>query len=514
MNFIDRMRMGLALAVTPKLTEKSSLIGNTISFFALGQPIWTPRQYDELTKVGYQMNVIGYKAITLITRAFAGIDIGLYEADGDEVEEHEVLDLLKQPNPFQSGRKFRRNLMGYFCLDGNAYVEGVDSDVDNGDALKAGPLMGAPIELYTHRPDRMTVLPSPLGTPMGFEYRANGRKRTWLVDESDGSGPMIHIKMFNPLDDWYGMSPIEAAGWSIDQHNESSKWNKSLLQNGARPSGAMVYKPSGVIGATLTAEQYELFKKQLEEKMQGGNNAGTPLIMDGGMEWQEMGMSPKDMDWLQGRNNSAREIAMAFGVPAQMLGIPGDNTYKNMEEARASFYEETVIPLGKELLESLSNWLLPAYGLEGHELRLEEDNISALFPRRAAKWTMIKDAPLTTNEKRRELGYDDLESPLADEYLVPSGVTPLDDLGATEDQVMPDGTVVPGSDPHSANREEGDDSAEEDDSKIPPKDGEEEGDEEKPKKKPKAPPVKKSASALRNAVKRLEGVYPHPRRRG
>lgn len=510
MNLFDRVRIAMAMAITPSFTQKASLLGNIISYFTLGQPVWSPRDYANLTKVGFQLNVIGFKAVTLISRSFSGIPIGLYEPDGDEVEEHEVLNLLNKPNPFQSGKRFRENLCGYYCLDGNAFIEGVDSDLDNGDAVDAGPNMGTPIQLFTHRPDRMQILPSEFGTPMGYEYRANGRKRTWHVDPHDGSGPLLHVKTFHPLNDWYGMSPMEAAGWSIDQHNESSAWNKSLLQNGARPSGAMVYKPAGVIGATLTKEQYEQFKQQLDEKMSGGNNAGLPLILDGGMEWQEMGLSPKDMDWLEGRNNAAREIAMAFGVPAQMLGIPGDNTYSNMEEARASFYEETVIPLGETLIESMGNWLLPAFGLEGYQFKLELDDISALFPRRSAKWVMLKDAPLTTNEKRREMGYDKLDSPLADELLIPTGLTPLDDLGATEEQVMPDGTVVPAETSFGEDREgeEGDEEIEGDDKKIPPKD-DEEVEPPKSKKKPK-PPFKKSR--LQKSVARMDSAYSIPRR--
>lgn len=400
---------------------------------AMGNAVWTPRQYDKLTEVAYRKNVVGYRAVTLISRAFSGIPIGLYEPDGDEVESHPVLDLLRKPNPWQNGRAFMEAYAGFYCLSGNAYVEGVDNNLDPEDRTE-GPDAGKPLELYTHRPDRITIKLAPNGNPQAYCYKANGSEREWLVDPTDASGPLLHVRSFNPLNDFYGMSPIEACAFSVDTHNESSAWNKSLLQNGARPTGALIYKPQGVIGATMTNDQYQLLKDQLESKMTGPENAGMPLIMDGGMEWQEMGLSPKDMDWLQGRNNSAREIAQAFGVPPQMLGIPGDNTYANYAEARASLYEDTVIPVGESLVEALSNWLLPAYGLQGYQLRLELDDISALFPRRKEKWDMVNASQiLTINEKRRELGYDAISSPLADELLIPSGFVPLDDLGAVEE---------------------------------------------------------------------------------
>src|SRR5258708_302044 len=120
MNVFNRARNALAAAIAQPVDKKPGLLGSLWRIFSFGNAVWTPRRYDKLTEVGFQMNIIGYKAVTMVSRAFAGIPIGLYDADGDEIEDHPVLDLLRKPNPWQSGRRFRENMCGYYCLAGNA----------------------------------------------------------------------------------------------------------------------------------------------------------------------------------------------------------------------------------------------------------------------------------------------------------------------------------------------------------------------------------------------------------
>ena len=114
-------------------------------------------------------------------------------------------------------------------------------------------------------------------------------------------------------------------------HNAASAWNKALLDNAARPSGALVYK--GEHGANLSEEQFERLRDELAQNFSGAANAGRPLLLEGGLTWQAMSLTPKDMDFLAAKNGAAREIALAFGVPPMLLGIPGDNTYSNYREA-------------------------------------------------------------------------------------------------------------------------------------------------------------------------------------
>jgi hypothetical protein len=221
-----------------------------------------------------------------------------------------------------------------------------------------------------------------------------------------GVRPILHVKLFHPTNDHYGLSPIEAAATAIDIHNTASRWNKALLDNSARPSGALVYTSRD---GNLTVEQYDRLKAELEQGFQGAAHAGRPLLLEGGLDWKSMSLTPKDMDFIEAKHVAAREIALALGVPPMLLGIPGDNTYSNYQEATRSFWRQTVLPLVNRTAKALSTWLSPAYG-ERLEFRPDHDAIEALNVEREALWTRVDKATfLTTNEKRAAVGYGHLE---------------------------------------------------------------------------------------------------------
>jgi HK97 family phage portal protein len=116
-----------------------------------------------------------------------------------------------------------------------------------------------------------------------------------------------------------------------------------------------------------------------------------------------MSLSPSDMDFVEAKNGAAREIALAFGVPPQLLGIPGDNTYANYREANLAFWRQTVLPLVRKTASALSAWLAPAF--DGATIELDAANIDALSADRDAHWARISAATfLSDAEKRRALG--------------------------------------------------------------------------------------------------------------
>jgi len=348
-----------------------------------GQAIATPRRYDKLAREGYQQNVVAYRAINLVAKAVASIPFVVYRGE-KRLSDHALSNLLMRPNPKVKGENFLYNLVGYYMIAGNAY------------ALSAGPKGGAPKELWLLRPDTMSVVEGADGLPAGFEQQVSGRKQRFDPDS------VLHWKSFNPLSDWYGMAPLEAAAIAIDAHNEGSRWNLALIQNGGTPSGVLYQEDADQM---LTESQYKALKDQVENQYMGAVNAGRPLLLEGGLKWQDMGLSPKDMDWTGAKNVNAREIAMAFGVPPQMLGIPDAQTYSNYAEARQSVWEDTIIPLAKDIAAEMTNWLGPKFG-GGLTLKLDLDDIPALEVKRAQKFDRLTNASfLTEDEKRAALGF-------------------------------------------------------------------------------------------------------------
>jgi HK97 family phage portal protein len=382
MTFIDRMRR---LFKAPE--EKRSLAGPLIALNGLGRPQWTPRNYRALAAEGFAGNPVGYRSVRMITEAAASVPWLVFEGEAER-ENHPLLDLLKRPNPAQAGREMMESFYGHLQVAGNAYLERVAI----GDDIR---------ELHVLRPDRMKAVAGPNGWPEAYEYSANGSSVSFLQDEEVPA--ILHMRLFNPIDDYYGLSPLEAAARSIDIHNAAGAWSKAVLDNAARPSGALVFTSGD--GANLTGEQRTRLKEELESSFQGSANAGRPMVLEGGLDWKPMSLTPKEMEFIATKHVSAREIALAFGVPPMLLGIPGDNTFANYAEANRTFWRQTVLPLVQRTAEALTNWLGPAFG---GDLRLsfDSDAIEALSTEREALWSRVGAADfITADEKRAAVGY-------------------------------------------------------------------------------------------------------------
>ncbi len=358
---------------------KRSATAPLIALHQAGRPQWTPRNYAALAREGFASNAIGYRAVRMIAEAAGSLPWLLYDGDR-EIDAHPLLALLKKPNPGQPGREFGEQLYGFLLVAGNAYVEKVEID-------------GRPRELHALRPDRVKAVASGNGWAEAYDYSVNGQSVRMPRDN------VLQLRLFNPLNDHYGMSPLEAAQRAIDTHNAASGWNKAMLDNSARPSGALVYAAAD---GHLTTEQFERLKNELEESYQGSANAGRPMVLEGGLDWKEMGYSPKDMEYSAAKDGAAREIALAFGVPPMLLGIPGDNTFANFMEANRSFWRQTVLPMASRMAEAMTGFLCEGRLRLAHDL----DQVEALAADREALWARVGTAAfLTDDEKRAAVGY-------------------------------------------------------------------------------------------------------------
>jgi HK97 family phage portal protein len=285
-------------ALLGNIQTKASETGPLVAMQHLGRPVWTQRDIAAIADVGYRKQVIAARSVDIIAQAAASVPWLLFRGQDQDtaIEDHPLLSLLKRPNPIMGGGEFFTSVVSYLMIAGNEYIE------------RVGPDTGPPIELWPLRPDRMKVIAGATGLPQGFRYSVGGRHKDWQVDPVTGQGPILHLRCFNPLDDWYGLAPMEHALNSIDIRNEADRWNKALLQNSARPSGALVYSPKEGDAIHLSDEQRAQIKEDLEKRMAGPSNAGRPPILDGSFQWLEMGLSPKDMDWLEAKNISGRDI--------------------------------------------------------------------------------------------------------------------------------------------------------------------------------------------------------------
>ena len=368
-----------------------------------GQPVWSPRNYEQFAREAYGKNVVAYQAVNKIGDALSSVKLMVMRGQ-QELADHPLLRLLDRPNPMQSGADYMQAKIGYLMLAGNGYEERVKIGQDVR-------------ELYQLRPDRMKIVPANNGIPAAYEYTVAGRKVRFDVDQRTLDSDVRHIKLFNPMDDWYGLSPVEAGAYAIDQLNESMAWLQALLQNSARPSGALVLKDGG----SLSDDNFNRLKSQIEEQYSGSRNAGRPMLLEGGLDWKQMGLSPADMGIIEAKFSAARDVAMAFGVPPLLLNIPGDNTYSNYKEARLAFWEDTVLPLLHMILNDWNNWLAAPYGVE---IKANIDEIPAIAEKRQQLWQMADaSTDLTINERRAMKGYGPIAG--GDVVLINASQIPL-----------------------------------------------------------------------------------------
>ena len=370
---------------------KASATGKVLAMGA-GRAVWSARDTVTLTKSGFTRNPVGFRAVRMIAEAAAALPLILQDRDR-RYDAHPVADLLARPNAAQGRAELLEAVYGYLLLSGDAYIEAV------GDGT-------LPVELHALRPERMSIVQGADGWPVGYDYTVAGKKHRFTVGE--GASPICHIKSFHPKNDHYGFSPLEAAASAIDVHNAASNWSKALLDNAARPSGAIVYKGADGQGS-LSSDQYDRLLHEMETMHQGARNAGRPMLLEGGLDWKPMGFSPSDMEFQKTKEAAAREIAIAFGVPPMLLGIPGDATYANYQEANRAFYRLTVLPLATRVTSVIADWLSDFTG-ERIDLRPDLEQIPALATEREAAWRRVGDATfLTAAEKRALLGLPAIE---------------------------------------------------------------------------------------------------------
>jgi HK97 family phage portal protein len=317
-----------------------------------------PGGYEAQVRAGYLENPVAQRAVRLVAEGAASVG---WDGDGGLIAA-ELMEAVATA----------------LLLHGNAFVE------------RGETATGAVAALYALRPERVTIEAGADGWPSAYVYRA-GAAASRVPPER-----MLHLKAHHPLDDHFGLGCLGAAAGAVALHNAASRWNRALLDNAARPSGALICE-AGEDGA-LSAEQFARLKDELEAGFQGAANAGRPMLIEGGMKWQALSLTPAELDFAGAKAAAAREIALAFGVPPMLLGMPGDNTYANYAEANRALWRLTILPLLTKAERGLS-------GLLGRTVRFDRESVPSLSADRDALWARVSAADfLDADEKRRLVG--------------------------------------------------------------------------------------------------------------
>ena len=362
---------------------------------------------------GYLKNVIVYRCINEIVKAACDIEVVL-KLNGEPVDQDgvdPVINLLKRPNTHATFKKFVRDFLTNYLYSGNAYVLAYDGVNGRRETKVPSKL---PAQLYVLNSYEVEVK-TPRNDPYQierYEHKSDhsGVCYKYPVDALTGLSRIFHYHSYHPLYPNKGLSPLDPAAYSVDIHNEGSRWNLNLLKNSAAPSG--IFSTDESLTDNTVSRLYEMIKRYFT----GSKNSGKAIVLDSGLKFQQLGLSPKEMDFAESLDITARNIASAFGVPFALIS-PEGSTYNNQTDSRMSFYENTVIPLLASSLDELALWLSALSGGD-YTFLINQDSISALEDKRQVKYDRMVDSVnagiLTVDEARNELGYEPLGGPASE----------------------------------------------------------------------------------------------------
>lgn len=356
--------------------------------------------YEVQVRQGYADNPYVMRCIDLIGNAIAALDPILYDEEGNEVQEQGLSRLLRKPNPVESWQEFAYERIADLNLNGNLY------------AIPITTIRGVE-EVWGIPPNRVSIEETGDFTAPVRHWLVSNGGGTIRVDPSN----MIHARKKLSVSSVRGVSPLSAAGKSITQQTESRKWNLSLMRNGAKPS-IVIQDPN-----TMTPSQFRDFVARVGANHSGTNKAGSVMVLDGGKTMGSAGFNARDMDYSTGVTTSGREIAIALGVPPELVGDSANKTYSNAQEANREFAMHTVMPQADRFFGALSARVCSHY--EGvASIGYDEAQIDGLKGDEATMLTSLQSCTyLTINEKRARLGYPPVEG--GDTIMVAMGEVPL-----------------------------------------------------------------------------------------
>ncbi|HGO5823466.1 TPA: phage portal protein [Mannheimia haemolytica] len=261
-------------------------------------------------------------AVNVIAQAVAAMPCYLFEVNAEgrkRIENHSVEYLLNEmPNRNQTPYQFKEVMMRHVLLNGNAY------------AVIGWNSKGQPETLTPYPPYAVNVQRTVTGDYFYQITDLNGKVRNYFQDE------ILHLRHASH-DGFMGRSPItvcrEAVGLGLAQQKHGS----SVMKNGLMAGGIVT-----------TSEWFDQSKgqKAMEalKRYQGAKNAGKTPILEGGMEYKQLGMSNQDAEWLASRKFTIEDIARIFNISPIFLQDYSHSTYANFSEASRAFLGQTLRP--------------------------------------------------------------------------------------------------------------------------------------------------------------------------
>jgi HK97 family phage portal protein len=340
----------------------------------------------------YATSLYVYACVSKIAEKLASIDLDLYKVvnsrgDTKEVLNHEALDLIYKPNADQTKAEFIENLAVNMELSGEAFILKIRNE-------KGNRLIG----LRNIKPSIVTIVKTVENDVLGYDINTGAGNARYLVDD------IIHIKYFNPNDITRGFAPVTAAKNRIETEAMAVNFQRDFFLHNARPDG--IIKLAGA----ANKEQKNELREDWERRVKGGFSKNSRVaILEGGMDYQQISVSQREMDYIDSLKFTRDDILVAFKVPKPVIAITDDVNLANAKTAMQIFLSETINPKMERIVEKLNEELI----YTEYDVRLELRHEDPTPENRSAKLIEYKDGLLagylSINEVRTWEGLEPIE---------------------------------------------------------------------------------------------------------
>jgi HK97 family phage portal protein len=365
---------------------------------------WTNSTYLEQ----YGKSLYVYACVSKIAEKYGSVDFLLKriinsKGDVENIYNHEILDLLYRVNPFYTKAEYMETDCINRKLSGDSFTLKVRNDY------------GKVVELWPIRPDKVTIHSDPEKYISHYSV-VNETGQSYDIPVED----MIHIKYPSPIDTFLGMSPLSSAKNRVDTEDYASEYQKNFFINNARPDAVL---ESDQI---LSPQQREDLMKAWEKKHKGEGKNSKIGFLWGGLKYNQISLSQKEMDFIESMKFTRDDILVAFKTPKPIVAITDDVNRANAETAMEIFYSENIVPEIKRFIDKINEELIiPDFGEEYYLDYIDPTPISREM--RLNEYNLGCDRWITPNEIREETGRVPMEG--GDKLLRAVSFQPINDAG-------------------------------------------------------------------------------------
>lgn len=315
----DGPRVAFAHLLDPDLRSQAP---QNVSRFQQGVTQWSDWDTRKAMFEGYSAHFLVYRCMTMRANALRSLPFTAKDRNSGELvsDTHPAAKMLANPNPSLSFGELKYRAELFLCGSGDAYwyINQV------GESVRLDPL----------RSDRITIKP--------FEDKATGKIHRIYIYTIDGketpfdNEEIVHISLYNPLNDLFGLPPLRASGRRVDTSNAIQDFQYYAMKNGVWPSGTLSV-------GNVNDKQWEALQKQIKEDKAGPQNARRLIVVGDGRGFVPSAPTPIEMDLMGGAGMTNQDICIGLGVGPEIFGF-GSGTYENKRMEKRAMWEDTIIP--------------------------------------------------------------------------------------------------------------------------------------------------------------------------